>query len=588
MKELLAKLLAYRRIGIGTAHVAIVATSYVAAILLRFEFSFPERETPVLIQALPALVVCRLIFFSRYELFSGWWQYVGVRDVVDILKSTTAGTVAFVLVVVLTGAFPGFPRSLWILEWLLTLQFLAGARVGSRLLRSLALRLRVRTSRNVLIVGSGPLAESTLRDLNEVPSDRRPVGFLDDGSVPGLRRLRGLPVLGAVEDLSRVIRDQKISEVFIAMPSAQHDRARTVIRGCRSAGVAFRILPSVREHLDQPRTWDLASLEQLFDVDDLRTNEASCHELFYQKTVLILGAGGQMGGALAREIGAAGPRDLVLLDRNESTLYYLEVDFLKRAEIVRLTPVIADLNDPERLRQVVSVHRPDVVVHAAAYTRTELIVDNRDEIRENNLRGTENVLRICDELEVPRLIVLSADESDAGDLGCLRRAAEHLVRRHAGRGFVRAAVRFPNVLGSPRCIVTGAARSLQERRPIETTATDTRVRVVSLQSVCAVLIEAFAIAEDGDVLAIDVGKPQSLLEVVRYLRQVWNLPEVPFQRPRATEDHAHPTVTGTVTSHPRIVRRDPEAPPPCVIELLETLDGPEAKGGKLLEGSSSR
>ncbi|MGH9893711.1 MAG: nucleoside-diphosphate sugar epimerase/dehydratase, partial [bacterium] len=195
MKSLLDRILTYRRFGIGAAHVVIVATSYLAAILLRFEFSIPIREAPALLHALPVLLICRLIFFSRYELFSGWWQYVGVRDVVDILKSTTAGTLAFVFVIVITGAFPGFPRSLWILEWLLTLQFLAGARVGSRLLRSLALRLRIGTRKKVLIVGSGPLAESTLRELNENPFGRRPVGFLDDGSQPRVRRLRGLPVL---------------------------------------------------------------------------------------------------------------------------------------------------------------------------------------------------------------------------------------------------------------------------------------------------------------------------------------------------------------------------------------------------------
>ena len=568
----------------------LVTASYAAAILLRFEFSWPAREAASLVWALPALLVCRLGFFARYHLFRGWWQYVGLADVVDIAKSTTAGSLAFLVVVTTTGAFPGFPRSVFLLEWLLTLQFVAGARVLSRLLHSLTQRLRIRGRENVLLVGSGPTSESTLRELVESPSALRPIGFLDDGGLDRSGRLRGIPCLGPVEALERVLSQEAVSEVFVALPAEPRERMREIIRCCRAAGVRFRILSSVQERLDQPRAWDLADLEQLFDPETIATSETVARRLFYQKTVLVLGASGQIGSALAWEIAGAGPHQLLLFDRNESPLYYLEVEFLKRTGLVPVTPIIGDVLDEDRLRGVFEAYRPDVVIHGAQYTRPELLATSRDEMLENNLRGTETVLRRAVEAETPRVFLLSGDESDSHELACAHRAAEALLRSDGRRrDRIAAAVRFPNVLGSPGCLATRAARALQERRALECETVDARVRIASRQAVVALLIEAFDLAEDGDVLAIQTGRTESLQEILRYLAQVWNLPEIPLRRPLIPFDHGHRVESGLATGHPRVIRRKPDTDlSGCARRLLEELGRDGTKGGSLLANSSGR
>ena len=581
--------LAYRRFGILLAHVAIVITSYLGAFFLRFELSIPPWEWALAIQSLPVVVVLRLLFFQRHHLFSGWWQFVGARDVVDILKSTTAGSLAIVFVVTLTGAYPGFPRSIFVLDWLLTLQLLAGSRVVSRLLHSLWHRLRLRNPPSVLIVGTGSMAQSLLRELTVHSYRERPIGFLSEDPAPARGWIGGLPVLGGLRDLPIVLKSESAAEVFIALPADRQEEIHRAIRDCRSAGAAFRIVSSVREYLEQPRLADLSTLEELFDADQPSADDAASRDLLHGKTVLILGAGGQMGAALAREVAIAEPRHLLLFDRNESPLYYLEIEFLKTPHGLTLTPLMGDVLDEDRLRQVFAVHRPEIVIHAAAYTRPELMAANTEESRRNNLQGLSTVARVAAEFGVERLLLLSFDEGRQDSLGCLCRTTELLLKRQARPpGTVFVAARFPSAVGAAGCEITRAAFALQ--RGLSPVVSDRKapVRVVTARALAPLLLQALALAEDGDVLAIDAGRPQPLAEVIRYLRHVWNLPEAPVQVVPSAPDHIHSVEVGTPTCHPQVIRRRLGSQfPPCVNALLATIS-PEAEGGQLVENSCRR
>lgn len=581
--------LAVRRVGILLAHLLIIVTSYLGAFFLRFELSIPPLEANLAIQSLPVVIVLRLFFFYRYHLFSGWWVYVGTRDVMDILKSTTAGSLALLLVVVLTGAYPGFPRSVFLLDWLLTLQLLAGSRVISRLGHSLLHRLNLRDSPAVLIVGTGPTAQSAWRELTLHSYRKRPVGFLSETAVRPRRRIAGLPILGGLRDLPDVLRRKAVTEVLIALPSDRQEEIRQAIHDCRSAGAAFRMLSSVREYLDQPRVADLSTLEELFDTDEVTGDGDGVRDALNEKTVLILGAGGQMGSAIARAVATAGPRHLLLFDRNESPLYYLEVEFLKTPHRIALTPLMGDILDEDRLRQIVQLHRPDVVIHAAAYTRLELMEGNPEEIHRNNLEGLHTVARVAAEFEVSRLLLLSLDEARQDVFSCLHRSAEVVLRRQPRpASTVFAAVRFPSVLGAAGCEISRAAVALQCGASPVVSNRDARVRVTTARVVASLLLQALTLAEDGDVLAAEAGRLQSLNEAIRYLQHVWNLPDVPVRVEPLSLGHVHPLEIGTPTRHPRIIRRRLGSQVlPCVSALLDSVLG-DTEGGKRVENSRRR
>jgi UDP-N-acetylglucosamine 4,6-dehydratase len=281
-----------------------------------------------------------------------------------------------------------------------------------------------------------------------------------------------------------------------------------------------------------------------------------------------------LGADLASRIASARPRQLLLFDRNESALYYLEVDFLRRLAMVPLTPLVGDILDDQRLRQVLQTFRPDLVIHAAAYAGDMLVSTNGDEIRRNNLLGVGRVLSAAADFGVERLLVLSTDEARSDGLACVHRAAEYLLRSQPrASSAVYAAVRLPSVVGSPACEVTKIARSLQRGLPVVVPSSDARARIVTRRTVSPLLLEAFALAADGDVLAIDAGEIQSCGEVARYLRRVWNLPEAPIESSTVLPEHIHPLEVGTPTRHPNILRRElATPPPPCVTAMLHDLD----------------
>lgn len=569
-----------RSAGVGALHGLLVCASYLLAVWLRFEFTFPERERTAIFAALPVLVALRLLLFARWHLFLSWWHYVGIRDVLDIAASTTAGSLAFVSGIVTTGAFPGFPRSVFVLEWLLTVHVLVGARILARWSRGASRRLRTGWQTDALIVGSGAHAETAARELLEHPVDLRPIGFLQTGSGPDRSRLRGLPCLGHLDDLERVVRERAVGEVIVAVGPAPAPDLGAIARRCRAIGVPFRVLPSIRQRLDDPRPPDAQELEALFDPDGPIEVSNAARTSLSDRCVLVLGAGGRIGSALARAVVEAGARHVVLFDRNESALYYLEVRLLASDPPVSISPVIGDLRDPRRVRDLFESYRPEIVLYAAGYTNPDLFAENREEFVDNNLRSLENTLSAAEDSCAQRFLLLSAAEDRRDPTVCIARSMERRIATRPARSpTIAAAVRFPEVLGSPACLVTRAARALQRREPLTVPSPDVSVPLFSKATAARLVLEALVFATDGAILSILPGRSEPLWEVLRTLRQVWNLPEIPIRPADPALDHDHTPGAGLATGHPRVVIRVPEAEsPPCVARLASSVDAPGGKG----------
>ena len=308
------------------------------------------------------------------------------------------------------------------------------------------------------------------------------------------------------------------------------------------------------------------------------------------RTVLILGAAGAVGAALAARIAQVRPRQLLLFDRNESALYYLEVDLLRQLPMVPVTPLVGDVLDDARLRRVLLSYQPDVLIHAAALTVEGLDEANGEELRRNNVLGFARVLAAAVDFGVQRVALLSLDEADLdGQLSCVHRAAEHHLRHQPHVGTVACALRFASVVGSARSPLTRIAEALQRGAPVVVPALDARVQVSTLRGVTPLLLEALAMAGDGDVLTIEARETRSVEDIVRYLRRVWNLPEAAIESLPALPDHLHPLEVGDPTAHPRILRRllEREAPA-CVASLLRETALHPHNGGRpssALEGS---
>ena len=520
-----------RLAGIVVAHVTIVLVAYLGAMLLCFDLTIPVRYRPLVWQTAPLLVAIRLTLFRRYHLFSGWWHWVGVSDVVDILKSVTMGSLCFATVLGFVNFPVGFPRSVVLLEWLLAVQLLAGARVTSRLARTvLERRGRLGDRRAVLIVASPATASSLLHELDRHEPMYRPVGFVLSGE-SAARRIHDLPVFGGLDDLERIVSRSPAQEVLIGLPSEDADDVRGAVRACQRARIGFRQISSVRDYLERSGPARSVSLEELFAADESSSpGTASWKGVFRNRSVVLLGAAGGIGSELARAIAGARPDRLGLFDRNESGLYYLQVELAREPSPVAVVPLVGDVLDDARLRHVLATQRPDVVIHAAGDGTAA--------------RALEAAVRF----HVGRFLLVTTP-------ACIVRATERALVGGSRPDTMACAVRVPYLVGDPSSGVTQIAEALRHGETIRLASRTAPVTVATAGAMVPLVLEAFALADDGEVLSVEPPESRTVDELARYLCRVWNLPETAIRIADAAPPHAHPPDRAEPTAHPRILRR---------------------------------
>jgi FlaA1/EpsC-like NDP-sugar epimerase len=436
------------------------------------------------------------------------WSYSGQRDYEAILRGAIAITLlSVVAIAVLRPVHPrrvtvGLPNGVIVLFFLLLLAFLVGVRLLARALherRPLAAFRGVREGeRGVLIVGAGDGGRLVLR---EIMRNRElglaPVGFLDDDPRKRGLRIDGIKVRGSTErDLPRILDEAEPDEVIIAIPSAPGTTRARVVRECRRRGIPVRTLPTVFELLQHRASTHpaeagaaapnaLARQVREVRVEDVLGREPVLMELdrvgayLADEVVLVTGAGGSIGAELCRQIAHVGPRRLVLLDHAEDNLFQIqrELEDERHVQPATLAAVLADCKEEERMREVLSEHRPTIVFHAAAYKHVGLMEANPVEAVRNNAIATRVVAHVAGELGVARFVLVSTDKavSPATVMGASKALAEFALEAATARfpATRYKAVRFGNVLGSSGSVVPIFRRQIARGGPV--TVTDERM-----------------------------------------------------------------------------------------------------------------
>ena len=441
---------------------------------------------------------------AAFGLYQRLWTYVGQRDYEAVVKGVVVATFVIVGAIALlhpvqktTGPrFRHFsspvtlPASVIALFLLLQVALL----VGARFLVHLVIEGRVRSfkvgknARDVLIVGGGDGGRLVVRELVRNPQLRlRPVGFVDDDPrKQGIKDEHGLKVLGttSTEDLARVLDEAEPDEVVIAIPSAPGTLRARVVAACRERGIPVRTMPTVFELL-QDGSGQLRVTRQLREVqvedmlgrDELRIELERVGAYLAGQIVLVTGAGGSIGGELCRQIARVGPRRLVLVDHAEDNLFEIVRELEEERHVRTAVPVLADCKEEERMREVLSEHRPAVVFHAAAYKHVTMMELNPVEAVRNNALATRLVARIAGEMGVGTFVLVSTDKAvkPATVMGASKALAEWAVEAAAARHpkTSYATVRFGNVLASSGSVVPIFRRQIAAGGPV--TVTDPRM-----------------------------------------------------------------------------------------------------------------
>ena len=481
--------------------------------------------------ALPIFIVSGL--YRAIFRYSGWPALLAVARAVGIYGLLYASVFTAIGVA-------GVPRTVGIIQPLLLLLLVGASRALARVwLGDQYLSILKHASRpKVLIYGAGATGRQLAAAMTN-SHEMQVAGFLDDDDRLHGHVLNGQPIYNPA-DLDNLTTTLNISDVLLAMPSLSRRRRNEILSQIRVARVAVRTLPSVTDLArGKVRISDLREL----DIDDLLGREpvAPNHILLAKnvtgKVVLVTGAGGSIGSELCRQILAVAPAKLLLIEQSEFALYAIHQELVEKLAALDaaappvLVPLLASVQDDDRMREVMSTWHPDTVYHAAAYKHVPLVEHNPAAGIKNNVLGTLCTAEAAAENGVTDFVLISTDKAvrPTNVMGASKRLAEMALQALAATqastsgGTKFSMVRFGNVLGSSGSVVPKFRQQIRDGGPITLTHPDVTRYFMTIPEAAQLVIQAGAMAKGGDVFVLDMGRPVKIIDLARRMVELSGL-----------------------------------------------------------------
>src|SRR5580704_14441509 len=520
------------RLFAALREVLLVALSVSIAWLLRFDFTLPNPQ--VLFAAMPILVLLRILGMARFNLFHGYWRYTGISGALDILKAVALGSVGFLVAERWILGEKRFPLSVYCIELIPTLCMLVGVRVLARAVLQNAQSSTDRDNRKtVVVIGAGCAAAMLLRELPR--SAYFPVALVDDDPAKAGVRLHGVPVAGTVQDLPHVVRAYRPHELMIAIPSASGEQMQRIIDICDHTRVRFRTVPSLGDLLNGAVTVDQlrdVNFEDLLGRDPVCLNVDSVRRRIAGRVVMVTGAAGSIGSELCHQLVGYTPVKLVCVDQAETPLFNLENALsgsLRNRPSVPPSEIVycvADITDSTRMADILREHNVRIVFHAAAYKHVPLMEENLQEALKNNVYGLHSLLDVADKCGCEDFLLISSDKAvhPTSFMGCTKRIGELMIAARPSR--MRClSVRFGNVLGSQGSVIPLFQEQIRLKRTITVTHPDITRYFMTIPEAVSLVLQAFSIGEERDILVLDMGKPVRILDMAKTLIRLSGLPQ---------------------------------------------------------------
>jgi FlaA1/EpsC-like NDP-sugar epimerase len=525
-----------------TTDILLAAFAWYFSHLLRFNFVIPSDQFQTFIRLLPFIVGIKILSFILFDLYYGMWRYTSLTDLSNIIKACSIGSMVTILMVLFAHGFSGVSRAVFIIDWVLTLLFISGSRVGIRLYfwlcggdestslnwkRFIPLYERkTRTVRRLLIVGAGDYGEKIYREIHDNPRlGYDVVGFLDDDPEKAELKIHGIPVLGNTTDLQTIATRVKADEILIAISSFTSHRMRALVTHCKEIGIPSKTVPGIGELINGKVTVKAirdVSYRDLLGREPVMLDEAKIGEYLKGKRVMVTGAGGSIGSELCRQVCRYDPESIILLERAESPLYDIELELKDAFKHIRIIPKLADILDLRRLNKVFDNERPQVLFHAAAYKHVPMLELQPWEAVTNNIRGTQNLINKAREFQVGQFVFVSTDKAvrPANVMGASKRVAEILIQAQNGCGLTDTrflTVRFGNVLGSVGSVVPLFKKQIEKGGPVTVTHPEITRYFMTIPEACQLILQAGSMGTGGEIFILDMGTPINITDMARDL-----------------------------------------------------------------------
>ncbi|WP_187170542.1 polysaccharide biosynthesis protein [Salidesulfovibrio onnuriiensis] len=498
------------------------------AYLFRFDFSIPSGFAVQLLRLLPYAVAVKLGVFLIFGMYRGMWRYTSLGDLWKLLRLSFLQSGALLSLMLFVFQAEAFPRSVFILDWGLSLGMTAALRVAIRVFyaRSLGRAVSVADRKRVLVIGAGDDAEKIIREMMDSHRlNYEPVGLIDEDRAKRGRTIHGAAVLGGLDSLEDAVDQYRVDEIFIAVSEATPEAMRAMVERCKGTGLPYRILPAMSEIMDG--RVDVKALRDIRYLDLLGRSQVNLDTGRIQsylsgRTVLVTGCGGSIGSELCRQIVRFKPSRLVLVDAGEYNLYQIEMELVHEFGVGNLVTVLGNITDAELMNRVFAEYRPSVVFHAAAYKHVPMLERNPWQAVRNNILGSRVVMETAVAHGVDRFVVVSTDKAvrPTNVMGASKRVTELLMREYQGRGTRFMAVRFGNVLGSSGSVVPLFRRQIEKGGPVTVTHPEVTRYFMSIAEAAQLILQAGSMGEPGnggEIFVLDMGVPVKIADMARDL-----------------------------------------------------------------------
>lgn len=513
----------HKKIVFLIADIIVVFTAAWLSFWIRFDGQIPVKYLPEVWSFIFLTLILSLPVFYWQKLYHFTWAYVGISELYRILKAVTLAMflVAAALFIFRDWRlFSSFPRSVILINYFLILLAVSGLRAGKRIFKE-TIRRPNRAGKRVLIIGAESAGEELARSISKTPGYNL-IGFIDDSGVKQNMTIHGYPVLGRRADIQEIIKKFGIEEIIIAMSSVDSGVIKKTAEICRQAGARYiKILPSTQEILSGKvalaNVRDI-SIEDLLGREKVQIDTEAIKNFIFNKRVLVTGGAGSIGSHLCREILKFKPSKFIVLDQNETGLFYLERNLNKEFPEISKSFEIGDICDEKKINWLFESQKPEIVFHAAAYKHVPMMEAHPLEAVKNNIFGTLTVAQAAIKHGADKLVFISTDKAvnPTSVMGATKRVGEMLCQWLNGEKKTKfCAVRFGNVLDSQGNVVGIFEEQIKKGGPVEVTHPEMKRYFMVTSEACLLVMQAGTLSQGGEVLVLDMGEPIKVVDLAK-------------------------------------------------------------------------
>ena len=539
------------------------------------------------------LIPLKVLLLGAWGQFRGVFYYFRLPDALRMgFALAVATAITFALPSLIGSGNPAqafsVPRGVALMDFNLSLVLFVGFRVSIRALRERFWSKGQATQgvvERIAIVGAG---QAGAQLASELMSRRghgiEPVCFLDDDAAKHNLHIHGVPVIGAPERMPELAEKFGVTEIILALPASAVRRIREVSTLAAASNLRVLVVPSMAELAGgRVRASDIRpiSVEDILGREPAKLDDDAIDAMVKGRVVLVTGAGGSIGSELCRQVAARSPARLIMLDQCEVLLYQAEQELIAAGAGALITPIVADVVDADRLRDVFVRYAPDLVLHAAAHKHVPMMESQPGEALKNNVLGTAVVAQLAAEYGADKFVLISSDKAvnPTNVMGASKRLAELVVQSMQARAGSRTsflAVRFGNVLGSSGSVIPIFRRQIAAGGPVTVTHPEVKRYFMTIPEAVGLVLQSATLGGGGDILILEMGEPLKIIDVARQLIELSGLrPDIDIEiriiglRPgeKLVEELQCEGEQYRPTEHPRVFRFVAARPP------LDGLDG---------------